>query len=923
MKKRTSIISSAISTALLAAFLGGCGGDDPAQLIASGKEFLAKNDNKAAVIQLKNALQANPELGEARFLLGKALLASGDIAGAEVELRKAYNLKFASDEVVPLLAQAMLASGQAKKLTDEFGATELSSNPAKASLKTTLSTAWATQGKNDEANNELKAALAAQPDYAPALLAKARLTAISGDLPKAQAVVEGVLAANPKDHDALLLAGSLLAAKADAQGALARYRQAVEARPDSLVAHSAVVSTLFQLRKPDEAAQQIEAMKKIAPKHPQTLYLAGQSAYERKDFKAVREIAQELLKLAPDNASALLLAGAGEFQLRSYVQAENHLSKLVQKNPNMALGRRLLVATYLRSGQAAKALNTLQPALERADNDAALLALAGETYLMNGDPDKSAEYFAKAAKLDPNSKGKQISLAIAHLAQGKSGALSELEQIASTDSGTSADLALIATHLKAGQLDKALKAIEALEKKQPDNPATHNLRARTLLGKKDIAGARASFAKALQLNPTFFPAAASLAALDLADKKPEEARKRFEGMLAADPKNAQALLAIAELQGSAGGKPEEVETLIGKAIMANPQDIAARLALITHHLKNKDNKKALTAANDAAASIPDRPEILDVLGRTQQVAGETNQALITYGKLANLQPTSPLAHMRLAELHLQAKNRDEAAKSLRRALEIRPDLLDAQRGLIIVAVEDKKFSDALAIARQIQQQRPKEAVGSALEGDIYLAAKQWSEAEKAYRLGLTIQSSPELAIKIHGALEAAGKKGEAEQWIAKWIETHRKDHLVPMYVADIATSRKEYPRAVELYRSALELQPENPLILNNLAWAAGQLDSPKAIEYAEKANRLSPNQPAIMDTLAMLLAKKGDSTRAIELLRKALQLAPQAALIQLNLAKVLIGSGQKDAARKELDELAKLGEKFPGQAEVARLQKEL
>src|SRR5512145_2547004 len=105
MKKRQSIISTAISTTLLAAFLGGCGGDSPDALIASGKDFLAKKDRKAAVIQLKNALQKNPELGEARFLLGKALLESGDVAGAEVELRKALDLKYASDQSIPLLAQ--------------------------------------------------------------------------------------------------------------------------------------------------------------------------------------------------------------------------------------------------------------------------------------------------------------------------------------------------------------------------------------------------------------------------------------------------------------------------------------------------------------------------------------------------------------------------------------------------------------------------------------------------------------------------------------------------------------------------------------------------------------------------------------------------------------------------------------------------
>ena len=70
MKRPFALRSATLTVALLAGLLSGCGGDKPDTLIASGKEFLAKNDNKAAVIQFKNALQQNPNLGEARFLLG-------------------------------------------------------------------------------------------------------------------------------------------------------------------------------------------------------------------------------------------------------------------------------------------------------------------------------------------------------------------------------------------------------------------------------------------------------------------------------------------------------------------------------------------------------------------------------------------------------------------------------------------------------------------------------------------------------------------------------------------------------------------------------------------------------------------------------------------------------------------------------------
>ena len=924
MKKRSSIISSAISAALLTAFLSGCGGDNPESLIASSKDFLAKNDSKAAVIQLKNALQKDPNLGEARFLLGKALFESGDMAGAEVELRKALERKFASEQTIPLLARTLLASGQAKKVTDEFALLDLPAGEPLAALKTTLSTAYAAQGNSEASQAALAAALASKPDYAPAQLADARSKAGNRKFAEAQVVVDSVLAKAPANPEALMLNGSLQAVQGNQDAAIALYRKAIEAKPDFLLAHSTLISTLFQQQKLEEAGKQIEVLKKVAPKHPQTIYLDAQATYQRKDYKAARELTQQVLKIAPNNPNSLQLAGAVEYQLRSYVQAEAYLSKAIQLAPDLALARKLLISSYLRAGQPAKALTTLQPVLERIEQDAAFLSIAGETYLQNSDANKAAEYFAKASKLAPDDAAKKTALALAHMAQGNTaGGFEELEQITLSDTGTTADLALIAAYLRTNQADKALKAIDSLEKKQPNNAATHNLRARTLLGKKDIPGARQSFEKALAINPAFFPAAASLAALDLAEKKPEDARKRFDSVLAADPKNMQAMLALAELRAAAGGTTEEVAGLINKAVTTNPTEIAPRLALIQYYLNKNEAKKALTAANDAAATIPDKAEILNALGRTQQFSGDLNQALATYGKLAALQPSSPIAYMRMAETNLANKNKDEASKSLKKALEIKPDLIEAQRGLILLALDAKKPNDALSIARQVQKQRPKETVGFVLEGDIYASEKNWPETIKAYQNGLKQVPAPELAIKLHTVLLVSGNTAEADKFAATWVKDHPKDIALRIHQGDLATARKDYTLATQYYRGALETQPNNPLILNNLAWVAGQLKSPKAIEYAEKSNQLAPNQPPFMDTLAMLLAEKGETAKAIELLRKALAIAPQAAAIQLNLAKVLMSTGKKDEARKELEALAKLGDKFPAQAEVTKLQKEL
>jgi predicted Zn-dependent protease len=121
----------------------------------------------------------------------------------------------------------------------------------------------------------------------------------------------------------------------------------------------------------------------------------------------------------------------------------------------------------------------------------------------------------------------------------------------------------------------------------------------------------------------------------------------------------------------------------------------------------------------------------------------------------------------------------------------------------------------------------------------------------------------------------------------------------------------------------LTTEPDNAVILNNLAWVAAQNKDPEAIRFAEKAYELAPAHPAVMDTLGVLLVQKGETARGLDLLRKASASAPRAPGIRLNLAKALISAGQKDAARKELDELTKLGERFSAHSEVVRLKKQL
>ena len=912
------------ASVLLALALAACSGEKPETMLASARDYMAKNDYKSAVIQVKNALQENPELPEARYILGLALLKSGDPVGAETELRKARSLGQPDDLVIPPLVQALVMVGKTKNVVEDFAGVQLSTPAAKAQFQTTLATAHAAQGSVERARQALAAALEVDPAYAPALLIQAGELARQAKFDEALVIVDDILAKDDKNAEAWKLKGDLLQiGKNQSQEALQAYRKAIEIEPNYVLAHSAILTYQFKQGDLENAGLQLAELKKVAPNYPQTRYFDTLLAFQKKDVKRARELSQQLMKVAPDNAQSLVLAAAIEMQSNATVQAVAYLTKALQGAPNFALARQMLTSAYLRSSQPEKALSTLEPALKEGNPDSRTHALAGEVYLQNGDLKKAEEYFTKAAKQDPDNARSRTALALTHLAGGKDAGFGELQAVAASDSGVTADLALISVHLRRGEFDKALAAIAALEKKQPGKPLASNLRGRTLLAKQDLAGARKAFEQSLALDPAYFPSVASLAALDIGDKNIDAARKRFDAVLAKNPQHPQALLALAELRAREGGSKADVVELINKAVTANPTEKVPRLLLIDFHLRSRDHKLALSAAQNAVSAIPDNPELLDALGRAQLASGDSNQALISYNKVAAMVPNSPLPYMRMAELHMQAKDKTAAAQNLRKALDIKPDYLDAQRGLILLAMDARKYPDAVGIARTIQKQRPQSGLGYQFEGDVAAMQKNWAAAADAYRAGLKQGAFPELASKLHSVLLTSGKTDDAGKLAASWSRDNPKEPIFPLYLANQAMTRGDFAAAEKIYGDVIKIAPDNAVAYNNLAWVTGKLKKDGAIPLAEKAIALVPDQPAYMDTLAMLLSDKNDYTKALEWQNKAVALQPQNPNYRLNLAKIHIKGGKKDLARKELDELTKLGDKFVAHKEVAEMIKSL
>ncbi len=900
----------ATTAAALSALLLACGGPSPERMIASARDYLAKGDRPAAIIELRNALQAQPDNGEARFLLGKASLESRDFATAEKELRRALELQQPADAVLPLLARAMGELGQPGELTQRYGERRLAEPRAQAEFQTLLGDAYLAQDDRAAAAKAYAAALAAQPDFAAARLGQAAILAAEGKRDEALARVDAILAEAPKLAAAHGLRARLLLAKGDLDGGRKALQAAIDADAHLLPPRLALIELLLAEREFDAAGTLLDSTLKVAPRDLRVNYLQAQLAFGRGDSALARERIQQVLKQMPGHPPSLRLVGAIDLQQGQWIAAEGNLRKAVAAMPADIAARKLLAMAYLHLQQPARARDALQPLLDDdARGDAQLLMLAGETLLATGDAEKAAEYFDRASKAgNEEAAAAKTRLGLIALAQGRPDeGFRQLEAAAALDSGQyQADLVMVAAHLRAKRFTEALAAAQALQKKRPDDPLTYQVFGQVYRAKGDAGAARASYEKALQLRPDYLPAAQ---------------RRRIEAIIAADRRNEQAWLTLAEVEARAGADAPTIAAAVQRAIDANPQSAAAWIALLRLHQLNADATAAAQAAQRALAALPDDPRVLAAAGQALEAAGETNRAIETYNKWAAAQPQAAAPLLRIAAVHAGRRDYDRAIEVLKRARRLQPDAPEVSAGLARAYLASGRPDEAMAEARTLRRQAPKSAAAFVLEGDVLAAQKRLPPAEGAYREALKLApAEPRAAIGLHRTLVAEGKTAEAEAFAGKWTAAHASDTAMLVYLAQRELSAGNLKAAAGRYRAAVDRQPNDALALNNLAWVAGELGDPAALGYAERALALTPKQPAFLDTYGTLLIARGEVDKGLEALRRASELdSDNYGVRRLKYARELVRAGQKEAAQKELRVLRDSPGDFKGKDEIGKL----
>ena len=920
---KLTITAALISGALvLGAGLSGCNkGETAANLVTEAAAYQKKGDNKAALIQLKNAVAKSPEDAEIRLALAALYTETGDVVSAEKEYRKAMSLGAPPARTLPGLAGALGAQGQFQKLVDETEAEAAKGNPA---LLVNRGNAFLALGEPVKSKAAFEAALAAKPGDGAALLGLSSHAFSQNDLEGGHRFAAEAAAKDPGNPDVWMYQGMLAGRTGKNAEALAAYDKVLALKPAHRSANVEKAYLQIGMGQFDAAKTSLAAARKATPGSLIVTYTQALLDYTQGKNEVALESVQKVLGAAPEHMPSVLLAGAIQLSLNQLEQAEQNLKKYLEKFPDTLYARKLLATVQLRSANPAEAAATLAPALKTATDDAQLLALAGESSMQVRDFSKAAEYFEKATVLAPKAAALRTSLGMSRLGQGdQSKAVIEMELATSLDpKSQAAGVALVRAALGLKQYDKALSAVVALEKQQPDNALVQNLKGGVLLAREDKVGARAAFARSAQLQSNYFPAVANLAQLDLTEKKTEDAKKRLEAFLLVDKKHIGAMTALAEI-AAAENKMPAVTSWLEKAASANPELVEPSMRLAGHYLQMGEKPKALTLVRKLQTANPANADLIDLLGQAQIANGDAAGALETYSKLVNVVPKSAKAQLRLASAHMLLKNEAAAAEDIKRAAALEPSSLQARMALVDITVRRGQSEQALVMARQMQQEKTLAVAGFMVEGDILALQKKPEPAVRAYEQAYKLSKSPQVLVKLSQSLRSAGKTKQADARVAEFVKQFPGEPITTLYSAEQMLAAKQFKPAIASLETIVQRTPNNVVALNNLAWAYQQEKDARALATAEQASKLAPASPAVLDTLGWILVEGGNVKRGVQVLEQASSRAPDANDIRYHLAFGLHKAGDKARARKEIELALANGKPFALAEEARALLKQL
>jgi tetratricopeptide (TPR) repeat protein len=515
--------------------------------------------------------------------------------------------------------------------------------------------------------------------------------------------------------------------------------------------------------------------------------------------------------------------------------------------------------------------------------------LAGTFALESGLLAEAAGYFERALVKDPDNADLRRQLFVLKLASGQyDAALERARPLAaeslSDDAVAEADLLLALDDARAGRFGGAHRRLARLDEDGIAGLTLPFVDAWILLGRgDDLDAALARLDQGEALGPLNRYHQAMM--LDLGGRLDEAALALEEAMPASGPAPVRMLQAYASMLARQDRRQAAIEiidqqlaerveqpmlvdlsaTLEAGGTPAPPFDGAvggaadALLGVAEALHQERGNRMAVVYARLAIFARRDLAEASLLIGDTMAEQGNFEAAIEAYQAVAPESPLSYVAQLRQARALHDAERHDEAFAMLEELAARDPDRIDALVQL----------------------------------GDLLRHDERYDESEAAY-----------------------------SRAIAR-IDQPRHEHWTLFYARGITYERtKRWPEAEADFLHALELEPEQPFVLNYLgySWVDMGMHLDRAKGMLNRAVELRPDDGFIVDSLGWVQFRLGNYDAAVESLERAVELEPGDPVINDHLGDAYWRVGRQREARYQWQRVLTLE---PDEEVIANVEQKL
>ncbi len=885
------------------------------EFVREGVRMVQNKDERAAIIQFKNALDKDQNYFEARFYLAKAYIAIEKYDAAEKELQKIIRQNPGSREVHIEIARVMALTNRPNEALKELAQFLRNDSVDCDALEIA---GWAHAVKEDfpVALTLLKKAVATCADQTSSVLSLATVLAITGDAREAETILGRVITKEPDNRKALFLLSQIQQNRKDSGAALQTLDRLIQTNSNDIEAQYRKGALLIERKEYDAALVLSNAMIKQYPNRAEGHYLQGVVFFHKKQYNDAIIALQNSLALQP-NPTTYHFLGLSHYFRNEDELAISQFQKALDLQSTFVPSRVYLALLLLKQGRADDSIREAKTALDQDATDASAHNVLGSAYVSKGSYVEGLAELNKALAIDPSLADVHLKKALVALKRGK-GQEAEVElnsAIRIKPEAQEARLTLALYYINNNKQSKAIDVLKSGLRGGREDAVSHYLIGESFLRQNKIQEAMSHFTKAREEDPKYEVAYLKIAWIHLMQEKEEQAIQELRSLITQVPNSVQGLCLLASF-AELKGDEEEARKRYLQAADTNKTDGIITAARYFHRMH--DSEKALKIVNEAIRTSPRDINLHEMKGQlllasknyrdalksfeaveqinpqagfndvitTYVAMGEPAKALERVRTAITKDPTNLGLRAELSQIYLRMGNKTEAVENARETVRKYPD---SSAGYLILATVYQKSNEVdTAIETLRGAPKSKDAAPDFMLGNLYIQKKNYSAALTQFRkVEVARGESEQVLFQQASLLDAMGKKKEAEAEYLKLIRISPNhvmglNNLAYLY----ADNEKALSQAYWFATRAFVIAPQNDYIRDTLGYVLikkGRTD--RGINILKKASEGSPNNPNILYHLALGYKQNGDSIKAAESLQQALSLGDFTESIQ---AKALL-----------------------------------